>query len=508
MAFSVRGRLVVSLLLVVFGFVIVGGLAFSSLGALQDSALQVAELNSQQVRFSHIEGDIVQILTHLEDVQADPAQLTTLEAALDPLLAEIEIEFDEALRVDVADTHLTELYDEFLALSEQLDSRLMSATQADVPMFAQQSLADFRQLNDDLHHLENELDSAIIAENAEVDSRVDRARNQLLVALILLGLALTGLSLWNVTSITTGIETLAAGANRLAQTQVAEPIHFRANRKDEFTRLGNNFNQMAETIRNQRITLDNQLKDLEEARDVALRATERKTTFLSNMSHELRAPLHIILNFTRLMQEGEAGDLNDMQQNFTQRIIKSGEHLQAVINDVLDMERIEAGQLEIDINPLDLSLLLAEMPDSAASFIQRYDKNIQFMIHKPDDLPLVLGDETRVRQVLLNLIANAVRFTDEGEVRVTFGKGVKDLTICVEDTGIGIAPDKLRTIFDRFQQGGDKNRGGTGLGLNISRDLVRLHGGRIWVTSRLGEGSQFCFTLPLATEAIPEPKTD
>ncbi len=220
---------------------------------------------------------------------------------------------------------------------------------------------------------------------------------------------------------------------------------------------------------------------------------ERKSTFLTTMSHELRAPMHIILNYGRLV--GELGDLNAMQKTSLNNVLQSANHLLEVINDVLDMAKIEAGQLELHLQNLDLKPLLLEMETSARGLMGQ--KPLFFAIEAPDSIPPVLADPVRVRQILLNLISNAVRFTDEGGLTLTVQPKGKILEIGVRDTGTGIPSEKIAVIFERFQQGTNR-RGGTGLGLTITRDLVQMMGGQIRVTSTEGQGSTFYFTLPLA----------
>lgn len=225
---------------------------------------------------------------------------------------------------------------------------------------------------------------------------------------------------------------------------------------------------------------------------MAAMAAERKSSFVATMSHELRAPMHIILNYSRLVDE--LGDLNDMQKTSLNNVLQSANHLLAVINDVLDMAKIEAGQLDLHLQSLDLKPLLLEMETSAKGLMGQ--KSLFFAIEAPESIPPVLADVVRVRQILLNLISNAVRFTDEGGLTLLVQPKGKMLEIGVRDTGAGIPPEKQAVIFERFQQGKDR-RGGTGLGLTITRDLVQMMGGQIRVTSTEGQGSTFYFTLPL-----------
>ncbi len=219
----------------------------------------------------------------------------------------------------------------------------------------------------------------------------------------------------------------------------------------------------------------------------------QQLAYIANMTHELRAPMHIILNFTRLMLDGAMGELTSDQTQTLQTVHNSATHLMTIINDLLDVAKIEAGQLTLKKQTVDLSPLLLEMQDSAQALIQQ--KPIAFQLHEQKNLPPVQADPVRLRQIFLNLIANAVRYTDSGSITLRCYQEAQQIIFCVADTGIGIPADKRTVIFERFQQG-SAPRGGTGLGLTIVHDLVRLHGGQVWVESRVGAGSQFYFSLP------------
>ena len=230
-----------------------------------------------------------------------------------------------------------------------------------------------------------------------------------------------------------------------------------------------------------------------------LREIDRfKTQFLANMSHELRTPLNSIIGFSRVMLKGIDGPLTELQSADLQSIHNSGQHLLSLINSILDMSKIEAGKMELAIEELALPPVLDAVLDTTKALIK--DRPVELRTIVPDDLPTVWADAQRVRQVLLNLLSNAAKFTDEGQVTLTAEVGSEFVTISVADTGIGINPEAQNRLFVPFQQvdGSTTRRaGGTGLGLAISRSFVEMHGGQIWVESEPGQGSTFSFTLPI-----------
>ena len=231
-----------------------------------------------------------------------------------------------------------------------------------------------------------------------------------------------------------------------------------------------------------------------------LREIDRfKTQFLANMSHELRTPLNSIIGFSRVMLKGIDGPLTDLQSSDLQSIHSSGQHLLSLINSILDMSKIEAGKMELAIEETDLQPVLEAVIDTTKALIK--DRSVELHTVVPESLPAVWADAQRVRQVLLNLMSNAAKFTDEGRITLSAEVGPEFVTMSVADTGIGIDPEAQNRLFIPFQQvdGSTTRRaGGTGLGLAISRSFVELQGGEIWVESEPGKGSTFSFTLPIA----------
>jgi signal transduction histidine kinase len=226
-------------------------------------------------------------------------------------------------------------------------------------------------------------------------------------------------------------------------------------------------------------------------------ASRHKSEFLANMSHELRTPLNAIIGFSEVLSERLFGDLNDRQDEYLKDIYASGQHLLSLINDILDLSKIEAGRMELELTGFDLPTAI----DNALTLVRERAGRRSITLHTAVDVRLgqVQGDERKIRQVMLNLLSNAIKFTPEGgriDVSAVPKNGVVEVS--VSDTGIGIAPEDQEKVFEEFRQVGTaaKQVEGTGLGLTLCRKFVELHGGRIWVKSQAGVGSTFTFTIP------------
>jgi signal transduction histidine kinase len=230
-------------------------------------------------------------------------------------------------------------------------------------------------------------------------------------------------------------------------------------------------------------------------------ASKHKSQFLANMSHELRTPLNAILGYTELVLDGIYGDAPEKMRNVLERIQTNGKHLLGLINDVLDLSKIEAGQLVLSLNDYSIKDMIQGVYVAVEPLAG--NKKLNFKLEVPPDLPAARGDERRLSQVLLNLVGNAIKFTDVGEVAMKASAANGSYTVAVADTGPGIAEADQAKIFEEFQQSDSthtKAKGGTGLGLAIAKRIVEMHGGRLWVESTLGSGSTFFFTVPLRVE--------
>lgn len=235
-----------------------------------------------------------------------------------------------------------------------------------------------------------------------------------------------------------------------------------------------------------------------------------KSQFLASMSHELRTPLNSIINFTQLIAMGVAGPVTEEQLTMLNTSLSSSRHLLQLINDVLDISKIQAGKLNLYIEEdVNLNDEIREVVDMADPLLQKQnailEQPIEFIRDVDRDLPLIACDRRRFRQVLLNLLSNAFKFTERGSITLSAKVGAKELTFAVMDTGPGITQEMQAQIFEPFTQAMDsgKHTQGTGLGLPISRSLVQAHGGDLWVESEIGEGATFIFTLPIRTPITP-----
>jgi len=230
-------------------------------------------------------------------------------------------------------------------------------------------------------------------------------------------------------------------------------------------------------------------------------ASQHKSQFLANMSHELRTPLNAILGYTELMADGAYGEPSEKMFGILKRLEANGRHLLGLINDVLDLSKIEAGQLELELS----DYCVQDIAQTVRSTLEPLaaDKKLAFKLELAPDLPPGHGDGRRLTQVLINLVGNAIKFTDAGEVAIKAEANNGSFHISVRDTGPGISAADQAKLFQEFQQADNaitRKKGGTGLGLAISKRIIEMHGGRIWVESQPGQGSTFTFTLPVIVE--------
>ncbi len=247
--------------------------------------------------------------------------------------------------------------------------------------------------------------------------------------------------------------------------------------------------------------LEQAMAEAEGARASAEDANQAKSQFLANMSHELRTPLNAILGYTELILDDIYGEVPDKSREVIERVSYNGHHLLGLINDVLDLAKIEAGRLALTIGDYSMKEVVNTAMTSVESLAT--DKNLALNATVPPDLPVGRGDEQRLSQVLLNLLGNAIKFTDAGEISLHVSSSNGSFVVSVADTGPGISAADQKNIMDEFHQAdasSTKEKGGTGLGLAISKRMIELHGGEIWVESILGKGSTFWFKIPIRVE--------
>jgi signal transduction histidine kinase len=237
-------------------------------------------------------------------------------------------------------------------------------------------------------------------------------------------------------------------------------------------------------------------------------ASQHKSQFLANMSHELRTPLNAILGYTELILDGIYGETPEKAQGVLKRVESNGRHLLGLINDVLDLSKIEAGQLSLTLTDYSMKDVLYNVFSAVEPLAN--DKNLGFKVEAQPDMPKGHGDERRLTQVILNLVGNAIKFSDTGAVIIKASATNGTFTVAVQDNGPGISEADQAKIFEEFQQADNsatKKKGGTGLGLSISRRIVEMHGGKLWVESEIGQGSVFQFTLPVQVAVQAQAQT-
>jgi signal transduction histidine kinase len=258
-------------------------------------------------------------------------------------------------------------------------------------------------------------------------------------------------------------------------------------------------------------------RQMELARQAADAANASKSVFLANVSHELRTPLVSILGFARIVQkrlderlfpnipqaDARTRKAREQVDDNLEIILAEGQRLTTLINNLLDLEKIEAGKMVWHFQLVSIGDIIRHATVSTASLFD--GKPLSLVLDIPPDLPMVKGDPDKLIQVVINLLSNAVKFSSQGTVLVAASLAAGQVAVRVSDQGIGIAPQDQEHLFEKFIQVGDSLTGkpkGTGLGLAISKEIVEHHDGRIWVESRLGEGSTFAFTLPVVEEAV------
>jgi signal transduction histidine kinase/CheY-like chemotaxis protein len=302
--------------------------------------------------------------------------------------------------------------------------------------------------------------------------------------------------------ITRPVDELTGAAARIAQGDVVTPVRVRERyAARELQALAYTFNQMTNKLGGAYQTLEEKVSqrtsELQAANQELARANKLKSEFLANVSHELRTPLSAIIGFSQILLDGIDGPVNEEQQQDLVQVNKSGQSLLGLINQILDLSKIEAGKMELSLERVELPLLINSVLDSISPLAQ--EKGLRIETRFAPALPAVEGDPARLKQILINLLSNAVKFTERGHIAVIVQASGRMVRIAVKDTGVGISAESQKVIFEEFVQGdgsSTRRHGGTGLGLSIVRKLVEMHGGAITVVSEPGLGSTFTFAIP------------
>jgi two-component system, NtrC family, sensor kinase len=351
------------------------------------------------------------------------------------------------------------------------------------------------------HHSIQGLGWSVFVEQPATEAFAPVYRSLALTAvLLLLALILALLlSVWFARRMAHPIRALNAAASRIGSGTLDQRIEIRTG--DELQELAETFNRMAVQLRQSYGSLEHQVaertRELGEAVTQLEAASRHKSDFLANMSHELRTPLNAIIGFSEVLLERMFGEINVKQKEYLHDILGSGRHLLSLINDILDISKVEAGRMELQPGSFDLRFVL----QNAVSLVRERAtrQGITLSLEIAPGIGEIEADERRVKQILFNLLSNALKFTPAGgRVMLTATSSDGPIEISVRDSGIGIRPEDQDRIFEEFQQAGPgKAIEGTGLGLALAKRFVEMHGGRIWVESTVGAGSSFTFTLPL-----------
>ena len=296
--------------------------------------------------------------------------------------------------------------------------------------------------------------------------------------------------------LTRPLQKMADTAQRIAAGDLTQRVQSAS--KDEIGRLATSFNIMVRALRARDRRLQANRKILETSNRELKKLDRRKSEFLANMSHELRTPMNAIIGFSEVLRDHCFGELNAKQGEYVEDILESGRHLLSLINDILDLSKIEAGMMKLEERPVDLESLLRR---SMVMIKEKASQNgVQIDVETADLPPVIRADERKVKQVVYNLLANAVKFTPEGgRMGIRAWRDEKNVSVEVWDTGIGIAEKDQSKVFSKFEQlDGSTSRRyeGTGLGLALARSMVELHGGTLRLESEIGKGSRFFFSLP------------
>ena len=482
---SVHAKLLTAFLAIVVLLIIVGAAGLQVLSQVNDRAEDLVKLQRKIAAYRQLQHDTTGQLYTVASALLVPDE-RTLDATLRQLnqfgydldrlqfVAKDEVELLGRVREDYEQfikvvTHVIEL----IRAGKAAEGREVQTSQAS-------PLADRleRLTNELVNKAEADMVASIDASHdAYLESRWEVAG--FVIGAIALALLLGYAISW---SLVGPVKEMDARLRQIGEGDFSREV--RVPNRDELGALAANLNRMSGE-------LGRLYRQLEAA-------NQHKSEFLANMSHELRTPLNAIIGFSEVLADRMFGELNDKQAEYVQDVLASGRHLLSLINDILDLSKVEAGRMELELTQFHLPTAL----DGALVLIrERATRHgIGLGLEADPEIAEVVGDERKLRQVVLNLLSNAVKFTPEGgriDVRAVLAEGA--VRVSVADTGVGIAPEDQDKIFEAFSQvgSGAARREGTGLGLTLTRQFVELHGGRIWVESEVGKGSTFTFTLPV-----------
>ena len=494
----VQTKLLVAFLTIAGLLIVVGAVGLRVLSGVNAQTNQLIELQREIAAYRQVQHDTTSQLYGIST-----ALLFQDERMLDAALRQLnQFRYDldrlEFVAKDQADllSQVRQEYDRFIAVVTHVVELIRSGRVAEAREI---QLAQSAPLADRVERLTNQLvniaeaDMVITIEATEQAYRLSQISViAFAIGSITLALGLGYVISWSLVEPVTEIE---ARLRQIAAGDFTQRVNV-ANR-DELGVLAANVNRTSEELGRLYQQIEEKGRQLEIA-------SRHKSQFLANMSHELRTPLNAVLGFAEMLADGLYGELPEKAKGALARVQANGNHLLRLINDVLDLSKIEAGQLTLALDDYSLAQVVQNVVSATGSLARA--KGLELTTAIADGLPLGRGDERRLTQVLLNLVGNAIKFTDAGSVEISAHACDGLYELMVKDTGPGIAPEHQTRIFEEFQQVDDsstRQKGGSGLGLAISKRIVELHGGTIKVESALGCGSTFRIFIPVrATEQL------
>lgn len=485
---SLRAKLLLAFLVIEALLVSVGVIGLLSLREADQHASQIVALQHKIEAYRQVQHDTLRQLQGVSAALAVPSEMTLAGALrqINQFGYDLDrVAFVAKDEVAVLD-QVRQEYARFIGVVSGVVDLIRSGRANEAKQI---ELAELGPLADRLERLTNQL---VNRAEADMVAGIDASRRTYAISRILVtAVALVGFALTLVLghaisrSVIDPVHTIHQGLNRIAAGDFTQRIAM--SNRDELGALAAHVNSTCDELREL-------YRSLEEA-------SSHKSQFLANMSHELRTPLNAILGFSELLLDGIYGEPPDKMRSAVERIQRNGRHLLGLINDVLDLSKIEAGQLRLSVADYSVEGLVSTVYASVEPLAA--EKRLSLSMTVPPGLPPARGDERRLAQALINLVGNAIKFTDAGEVRIEVAPKGDTYVFSVRDTGPGVDEADQMKIFEEFQQVDNsitKVKGGTGLGLAIVKRIVEMHGGRIWIDSRLGHGATFSFSVPARLE--------
>lgn len=438
---------------------------------------------------------------HVETIEAERTTLATLNAEvtrIDMVLAVLDLRGGSLFRADDSNLGLATQLEEIEAKWGNYKT-LLGQLEAMEPSQRVDLVAEIEQQGNELETL-LDTTATTLSQLRLRYTQYSRTELTMLSVFVIIGLAIAGFIVFRTVGALAHLRDTAnefAGGNLTARAKT--------NTVREIATVGIVLNSMAERLGTTISELQESVEIANQARTEAERADKSKTAFLTGISHELRTPLHAIINLTHFVADGDMGTVTTEQYELLNDVIESANHLLALINDILDMSKIESGSLMLIVEEnVDVRLIIERVVGVGEGLLAGSTVKLRTTIAA--DLPAIRADRQRVLQILLNIMSNACKFTREGSVDIEAKRANADeIVIAIRDSGVGIPASDNPLVFEPFKQAGaGLKRGGAGLGMPISKNLVEAHGGRLWFESEPGKGSTFFVTLPIqANHLVP-----